>query len=169
MTGRTEINDIIWCLFRVAKGKICSVSLRSCAKSWFVQFPWKLTIYSHNFLVIKSWFTSIIVVFVFQHFFMKIWWWYQYITDFHWKSNGSMLFLVINHYWWHSPWHAWDNFKRYHSLEHVRCVWNLRISNYNSLSFFHGSFGFSMFFARRTDQILSSWDLWAHEKSVQCY
>ena len=32
--------------------------------------------------------------------------------------------------------------------------------------FFHGSFGFSIYFARRTDQILSIsiWVLWAHEK-----
>ena len=32
--------------------------------------------------------------------------------------------------------------------------------------FFHGSFGFSIYFARRTDQILSisTWVLWAHEK-----
>ena len=37
----------------------------------------------------------------------------------------------------------------------------------SSLSFFfHGSFGFSIYFARRTDQILSIsiWVLWAHEK-----
>ena len=34
---------------------------------------------------------------------------------------------------------------------------------------FQGSFGFSLYFAWRTDQILSIWVMWAHEKSVQWY
>ena len=40
------------------------------------------------------------------------------------------------------------------------------VSSLSFFFFFHGSFGFSISFARRTNQILSIsiWVLWAHEK-----